>query len=428
MCYLTLAFSMPAGKIHSRPIPYHSSLGSVGVSASLSTSHLRHHLLTCSLVLDFWYACTLPRARRLIKTDLQSLQNYVVWSRRFELTEPALFYTSLFLATGIPVANGQMHVEKALWLRGQAVRALNEALDDPERATSNALISAVGKIALHEHIYGDRQASIKIHRPAQQRMIALRGGVEALGLPSITLQLMTWYDTLMAAETGTVAYFKDVPKKLALQSFTNEEAVRVTNESSPHRYRHPGYGTTNSDPGKTASASASSMSSNVAEARRPDLPSRWQPRRIEVRSPASAESAGRTTEESKRPVDRLHVQKGPSAKSAHGAPASSNELAHEQSYDKVPHAASKLQLSSHDGQMRSGVSDARGSKQGQEGQHSLVYEDMTQHLDTSQLQPNQHHFPNNSFSRQRPEGDRIWSTQPSTRAAQDRECSKDGRY
>lgn len=194
-------------------------------------------------MLDFWYKYTLPRSQRLIKVRQQDIQVYVVWSRSFELTEPALFYTSLFLATGIPVANGQMDIEKALWLRGHAIRALNEALDDPKRATSNAVISAVGKIALHEFIYGDRKASIRIHRPAQQYMIAMRGGIERLGLPPITLQLMTWYDALMAAESGTVAYFKDVPRKMALVSYTREEAVRVTDVSSPHRSRHPGYGT-----------------------------------------------------------------------------------------------------------------------------------------------------------------------------------------
>lgn len=120
-------------------------------------------------LLDFWYSGTLPKSNRLVKTTPERMNTYITWSRRFELTEPALFYTSLFLASGIPVANGSMGVEKALWLRGQAVRALNEALDDPERAISNAVISAVGKIALHEHIYGDRQAAHRIHRPAQQR-------------------------------------------------------------------------------------------------------------------------------------------------------------------------------------------------------------------------------------------------------------------
>jgi len=70
----------------------------------------------------------------------------------------------------------------------------------------------------------------------------MRGGIETLGLPAITLQLMVWYDALMAAESGTIAYFAELPKRLSLQSYRPDEAVRVTNESSPHRYRHPGYG------------------------------------------------------------------------------------------------------------------------------------------------------------------------------------------
>ncbi|KAH9832423.1 hypothetical protein Tdes44962_MAKER02087 [Teratosphaeria destructans] len=192
-------------------------------------------------LLDFWYSGILPRSNRLVKVTTAQMSSYITWSRAFEITEPALYYTSLFLATGIPVSNGQLGIEKALWLRGMAVKALNEALSDPRRATSNAVISAVGKVALHEHIYGDRQASHRIHRPAQQRMIAMRGGVERLGLPAITLQLMVWYDALMAAESGTTAYFADLPDRLDLKSFAPNEAVQVTNESSPHRNKHPGY-------------------------------------------------------------------------------------------------------------------------------------------------------------------------------------------
>ena len=120
-------------------------------------------------LLDFWYAGTLPKGQRMVKASAEGMKAYILWSRRFQMTEPALFYTSLFLASGIPVSNGMLRVEKALWLRGQAVKALNEALSDPVRATSNAVISSIGKIALHEHIYGDREAAHRIHRPAQQR-------------------------------------------------------------------------------------------------------------------------------------------------------------------------------------------------------------------------------------------------------------------
>lgn len=195
-------------------------------------------------LLEFWYCDHLPRCYGLMKTTAKQMDSYIAWSRSIALTDPALFYTTLFIPTGILVANGQMDLGRALWLRGQVVAALNEALDDPVRATSDAIISAVGKIAMHEHIYGDRQASHRIHRPAQQRMIAMRGGVQNLGLPPITLQLMVWYDALMAAESGTPAYFADLPKNLSLQPFLPDEAVRVLDASSPRRHRHPGYGWT----------------------------------------------------------------------------------------------------------------------------------------------------------------------------------------
>ena len=73
-------------------------------------------------------------------------------------------------------------------------------------------------------------------------MIAMRGGVENLGLPPITIQLMVWYDALMAAEAGTIAYFAELPRKLCLPSYSNNEAIRVTQTSSPYRHNHPGYG------------------------------------------------------------------------------------------------------------------------------------------------------------------------------------------
>lgn len=74
------------------------------------------------------------------------------------------------------------------------------------------------------------------------RMIAMRGGVENLGLPVTTLQLMIWYDQLMASESDTPAYFADVPRRMGLQSFSHEEAISVTNTASPQRHQHPGYG------------------------------------------------------------------------------------------------------------------------------------------------------------------------------------------
>lgn len=72
-------------------------------------------------------------------------------------------------------------------------------------------------------------------------MINMRGGLANLGLPHTTIQLIVWLDALMSAETKTTPYFADVPRQVGIHSYTPEEAVHVTNFSSPHRTAHPGY-------------------------------------------------------------------------------------------------------------------------------------------------------------------------------------------
>lgn len=51
---------------------------------------------------SYWYERTMPRSTSLLKTNMQQIQLYTTWSRRMEFTEPALYYMSLLLATGIP--------------------------------------------------------------------------------------------------------------------------------------------------------------------------------------------------------------------------------------------------------------------------------------------------------------------------------------
>lgn len=158
------------------------------------------------------------------------------------MAEPALFYTSLFLASGIPVAEGHFPLKAALWLRYKTVEAMKQAIADPKRSLSTPVILAVGRIALHEHIYGNRELAHNIHRPAQKRMIDMRGGLANLDIPDTTKQLIVWTDALLSAEAGTEPYFANVPKQLAIRSYTPQEAVHVTNYCSPKRGAHPGYG------------------------------------------------------------------------------------------------------------------------------------------------------------------------------------------
>jgi len=72
--------------------------------------------------------------------------------------------------------------------------------------------------------------------------MALRGGFQRLDLPPIVIRVMIWYDRLMAAEAGNQAFFADLSREYRVEGFSDEEAIEVTNFSSPRRHHHPGYG------------------------------------------------------------------------------------------------------------------------------------------------------------------------------------------
>ncbi|KAK3624902.1 hypothetical protein LTR56_020716 [Elasticomyces elasticus] len=129
----------------------------------------------------------------------------VAWSTqslRQAMTEPAMFYMQLFTASGALLREGRITKELEVWLRGETVRCINEALDDPARALSTPLIHTVGRIAIHECLYGDVEAARLIHRPAYRRMIVMRGGVAAMGVSDFVVRLMDWTDRIMFIKCG----------------------------------------------------------------------------------------------------------------------------------------------------------------------------------------------------------------------------------
>jgi hypothetical protein len=144
------------------------------------------------------------------------------------LAEPALFHVRLLFASGDLIRLKVLPPNTALWLRHQAVRSINEALSDPIRATSDGLILAVGRIALHESMYGDRTAANFIHRPAQHRMIMLRGGMQALDFPDLVKSLMRWSDRVMSMQSDTPRFLPDQDR-----SFSIHESVDVLEKWVP---------------------------------------------------------------------------------------------------------------------------------------------------------------------------------------------------
>lgn len=125
------------------------------------------------------------------------------------MEEPALFYVRLLFASGDLVRIGALNRECSYWLQSQAIQSINEALSEKRRSVSDGLILAVGRIALHECMYGDRNAANTIHRPAQRRMIDMRGGMRNLGFPDLVKKLMRWSDRVMAMQGNTKRFLPD---------------------------------------------------------------------------------------------------------------------------------------------------------------------------------------------------------------------------
>lgn len=147
------------------------------------------------------------------------------------LSEPALFYVRLLFASGDLIRLKVLKPEISYWLQAQAIQSINEALQDPKRAASDPLILAVGRIALHENLYGNKEAASRIHRPAQKRMIDMRGGMKALPFPELVKRLMRWSDKVMAMQSGTPRLLEDEPEN---QNFTMEQHVNVLDKWDPN--------------------------------------------------------------------------------------------------------------------------------------------------------------------------------------------------
>ena len=165
-----------------------------------------------------------PRGWPALKiTNTQGL-HWEWFMTQHALAEPALFYVRLLFASGDLQRLKAITPEVSYWLQAQAIQAINEALSDPNRATSDALILAVGRIAMHESFYGDKKAANKFHRPAQQRMIQMRGGMKVLPFPELVKRLMRWADNVMAMQSGTDRLLEDEEEN---PNFTVKQQVDV---------------------------------------------------------------------------------------------------------------------------------------------------------------------------------------------------------
>ncbi|KAK5136418.1 hypothetical protein LTR08_003063 [Meristemomyces frigidus] len=179
-----------------------------------------HHMLTVFA----------PRGWPALKITKDQGLKWEWFMTQHALAEPALFYVRLLFASGDLIRMNVLKPEVSYWLQAQAIEAINEALKDPQKAVGDPLILAVGRIALHESMYGDRHAANTIHRPAQKRMIQIRGGMKSLDFPVLVKRLMRWADMVMSKQGGTDRILEDDE---AAENFTMNESVNVLEKWVP---------------------------------------------------------------------------------------------------------------------------------------------------------------------------------------------------
>lgn len=142
-----------------------------------------------------------PASRRLLRTHFLGLV----------FTDPASLHALMLTAAAHygKLRGENVHSINLLQLRGMAIQEVNRALQDHRsggRATSDRMIAAVGKMATYELLFGQRD-TFHTHMTGLQRMVSLRGGLQALGLNGLLERILLWIDVNAADITGGPLYF-----------------------------------------------------------------------------------------------------------------------------------------------------------------------------------------------------------------------------
>lgn len=106
------------------------------------------------------------------------------------------------------------------WLRHKAVEALRGAIADPKRAYTDAVICTVVFIYVNEALRGEDETATRVHGPALQKMVAVRGGLNVIasnGMQGLILsRMLTWADRIAASTLGIPLLFPDYVEDLSL--------------------------------------------------------------------------------------------------------------------------------------------------------------------------------------------------------------------
>lgn len=126
------------------------------------------------------------------------------------LSESAAFQIILLLsASNFTVVSSAAATSIRPWLlqmKCDAIRAINEAFSSDDKRVSDGVIGAVAKMASFEAMYGTVEA-YRTHMCGLQKMVAIRGGLSALGLGGLLRRIIVWIDVNSALLLKTPRFF-----------------------------------------------------------------------------------------------------------------------------------------------------------------------------------------------------------------------------
>ncbi|CZR56053.1 uncharacterized protein PAC_05941 [Phialocephala subalpina] len=126
----------------------------------------------------------------------------------YAITDPALFHVTMLHAVmhHALVHGEEGGEEEALALKSEAISLVNRKLEDPVEGISDVTIAVVANLVQFENQSGNIELS-SVHMRGLQRMIALRGGLNVLGLAGVLRRKILWGDLLNATLAGTEPQF-----------------------------------------------------------------------------------------------------------------------------------------------------------------------------------------------------------------------------
>ncbi|KAH7327086.1 hypothetical protein BKA65DRAFT_509904 [Rhexocercosporidium sp. MPI-PUGE-AT-0058] len=158
----------------------------------------------------------------------------------FALSDPALFYaTMMHAAMHQRLVNGGLDQGEQAQLKRDTIMMVNQRLEDPVLSLSDVTIGAVVCLVLLEN--QERNITLSnIHMNGLQKMIALRGGIDNLGLAGVLRRKILWGDLLNATISGDEPRFHMTPTAAhptpLFAKFTTVDRVTVSQHASGQIY------------------------------------------------------------------------------------------------------------------------------------------------------------------------------------------------